>query len=75
MRDGRVFITLTVTVALSAVLGEACVASAADSVVLLPEAISLVGREARQTLVVERVSGGAMVGQAVDGVTFTSSDE
>ncbi|MEX2188943.1 MAG: DUF1549 domain-containing protein [Pirellulales bacterium] len=50
-------------------------ADAADAIELLPKAFQLVGREARQLLVIEATEQGQAMGQIAEGVTFASSDE
>ncbi len=45
-----------------------------DAVVLLPGEVKLTGSQAYQTLLVEESSGGQLVGQLSEGVTFESSN-
>jgi len=48
--------------------------SQAGELVILPGDVSLFGPEARQTLVVERLRGGTLVGQVKDKLAFESSN-
>jgi hypothetical protein len=50
-------------------------ARAGDGIALFPKSISLFGQQARQSLVVEQISGEQCVGQVHDGVKLSSSDE
>jgi hypothetical protein len=59
---------------LVALAGAIHAAQAADSLVILPNEISLSGPRARQLLLVEEVRDGDIVGQVTEGVKFTSSD-
>jgi hypothetical protein len=52
----------------------ALAARADESIVVLPGDFTLHGPASRQTLVVERVRGGAWAGQVSEGVSFESSD-
>ncbi|MBS0203925.1 MAG: DUF1549 domain-containing protein [Planctomycetes bacterium] len=50
-------------------------ASAAETLVLLPHAVKLSGPAARQTLLVERADGTLATGPVNDGVTYSSSND
>ena len=49
--------------------------TAAESLVVLPAEFTLSGSEARQRILVQTLADGRVVGQVVDGVTMSSSDE
>ncbi len=49
-------------------------AFAADSLTLLPSEVVLLGKEARQRVLVQATSGPQVVGQVASGVVFESSD-
>ncbi|RLS53222.1 MAG: DUF1553 domain-containing protein [Planctomycetota bacterium] len=49
-----------------------CGLAMADEIRLLPGAVPLTGREARQQLVVQKVDGDVLTSQVSSGVTFTS---
>ena len=57
-----------------AALAACCQAYAEETLQILPGEFTLAGPQARQTLLVERMSGDIAAGQVTDGVTFESSD-
>lgn len=63
------------SIALFTILYLTAAATAADGIILLPQAVKLTGPESRQTLLVETVDGTEVTGPVKDGVAFASENE
>ncbi|MGE3405256.1 MAG: DUF1549 domain-containing protein [Pirellulales bacterium] len=72
-RIRRILLSLLLAVAGSG-MAVGGLASADESLVLLPASITLTGPSARQGLLVERKTGELFTGQVTEGVAFSSSD-
>lgn len=68
LRESALWVAI---IALSAVEG----LTAAESLTVLPTDFTLSGPEARQRILVQATSDGRVIGQVIDGVTLSSSDE